>query len=93
MDSFSFSMRLNRCQEGDLFADHHHHGEGRRRRRRTRREELPDQEDTLELSAQEPEAPAAENPRLPPLPSIALAGDPAAQVASYWLKLLDEESS
>lgn len=90
MDSFSFSMRLNRSQEGDLFADHRHHDEGRRRRRRRRREEVPWQEDTLELSA---ETPMVENPRLPPVPRLALAGDPAAQVASYWLRLLEEESS
>jgi hypothetical protein len=95
VDSLGFQMRLNRSQEGDLFADHRHHEDGRRRRRREREPGTREEEDTLELSGLESSAPDPEPegdpPRLPQhLPNVALAGDPAAQVASYWMKLIEE---
>lgn len=96
MDSLGFQMRLNRSQEGDLFTDHRHHDEGKRRRRREREPYPREEEDTLELSGldapeEEPPSSESEPPRLPQhLPNLALAGDPAAQVASYWMKLIEE---
>jgi hypothetical protein len=98
LGSSAYQMRLHRMLESDLYADHHHPEEGRRRRRRRKRESPLFQEDTLELSSDEgpPPEPAAGEPGRPvlslTLPNLALAGDPATQVASYWLKVLDAES-
>lgn len=83
-------MRLNRTQEGDVFSDHHHSEDGRRRRRPPREPSPREVEDTLELSGLTPDAPATPPARLPHhLPGLALAGDPAATVASYWLMILE----
>lgn len=83
------SLRLNRTHEGDVFSDHHHGDDGRRRRRPPPEPSPREEEDTLELSGAVPDEPEPPPARLPP--TIALAGDPAAQVASYWLKWLDAE--
>ncbi len=97
LGSSAYQMRLHRMLESDLYADHHHPEEGRRRRRRRKRESLPCQEDTLELSSEEPPPEPSSGESNRPvlsltLPNLALAGDPATQVASYWLKVLDAES-